>query len=63
MPSCRLNRSTPRICTPEIDKNGNFPKEVVDNPALRERMRNLLNLIMTHFESLDDAEDNNEENQ
>lgn len=58
--SSGLNHNTPRICTVEYDTNNNFLPVVVDNPELRERMRNILNLILSHFELQgggDDEED------
>lgn len=55
--TCALDCNIPRTCTPEYDGSGNSLPEVVDNPQLRENMKNLLAVILAHFELQD--EDNN----
>jgi hypothetical protein len=51
MPSCDLNRTTPRNCTPEIAEDDNFQSEPVDSLELRERMKGLLEYMLQHFEA------------
>ena len=51
MPSCDLNRTIPRNCTPEIVEDDNFPAEIVDNPELRTRMKELMDRILLFFEN------------
>ena len=49
--SCDLNRTTPRTCTPKIAEGDNFPAEIVDNPELRARMKELMDRILLFFEN------------
>jgi hypothetical protein len=46
-----LNRTTPRNCTPEIAEDDNFPAEIVDNPELRARIKQLMDRILLFFEN------------
>ena len=48
--SSEHDRDSPRISTPEYDENGNLLPDLVDNPALRERMKELLQRILSFFE-------------
>ncbi|MCB9326412.1 MAG: recombinase family protein [Lewinellaceae bacterium] len=49
--SCVLNHHTPRSCIPKIANTDiNAPPQIVDNPELRESMRELLETIIAFFE-------------
>lgn len=49
MAVCDHLRNTPRTCTAENVETGNFQREVVDTPELRDRMEDLLLEILKFF--------------
>ena len=57
--TCDLDRGIPRNCTVQFAKSNKFSGMTVDNPELRERMKKLLEIILSHFQL--QAEDNEEE--
>lgn len=48
MARCALNRTTPRIDSPDSAKNDNLPALPVDSPELRTRMKELLDIVLVY---------------
>lgn len=47
---CALDRDTPRTCTINYASNDKFSQVAVDNPELKEQMKELLEIILRSFE-------------
>lgn len=63
MATCDLDCNTPRISRPKIVEEATIQPEPVDSPELRERMKELLEKILSFFEEDLINNPNEEENE